>query len=124
MTEKNENKEEEVKEEKKEETASEEKPGEKKEKKKEHLSQLPPPTFPQLVDTFFFQTMISLGKQMNPMSKKYERDLMIAHYQIGILELLQEKTKGNLAKEEEEHLEEILHALRMAYLDEAGKGEK
>jgi hypothetical protein len=124
MTEKEEKKEEEVKEEKIKETDAGEKTAQKEDKKKEHHHQIPPPTFPQLVDTFFFQTMISLGKQMNPMSKKYERDLMIAHYQIGILELLQEKTKGNLTKEEEEHLEEILHTLRMAYLDEAGKGEK
>lgn len=123
MTEKEE-KTEEVKEEKKEEPIAEEKPAQKEEKKKEIPSQIPPPTFPQLVDTFFFQTLISLGKQMNPMTKKYERDLMIAHYQIGILELLQEKTKGNLAKEEEEHLEEILHTLRMAYLDELDKKEK
>ena len=121
MTEKEEKKEEEVKQEKKEEPIAGEKTEPKEEKKRETPSQIPPPTFPQLVDTFFFQSMISLGKQMNPMSKKYERDLVIAHYQIGILELLQEKTKGNLTKEEEQHLEEILHTLRMAYLDEADK---
>ena len=87
-------------------------------------TQLPPPTLPQLVDTFFLQAMISLGKQMNPISRKYERDLAIAQYQIGILEVLQEKTKGNLSKDEEAHMENILHALRMAYLDESERGEK
>ena len=96
----------------------------KEERKRPRASQLPQPTFPQLVDTFFFQTMISLGKQMNPLSQKYERDLAIAQYQIGILELLQEKTKGNLSKDEDEHLDGILHTLRMAYIDEANKEEK
>jgi len=92
--------------------------------KRERIAQLPPPTLPQLVDTFFLQAMISLGKQMNPMSKKYERDLTIAQYQIGILEVLEQKTKGNLSEDEDKHLEQVLHTLRMAYLDEAGKGEK
>lgn len=115
---------------KKEEKVSEENSGKKEtaekkeEKKRSRPAQMPSPTFFQLVDTFFFQTMISLGKQMNPLSQKYERDLPIAQYQIGILELLQEKTKGNLSKDEDEHLEGILHTIRMAYIDEANKEEK
>lgn len=81
------------------------------------------PTLPQasiihLVETFFYQTMISLGKQMNPISKKFERDMEIAKYQIGMIEMLQEKTKGNLTPEEAEHVEEVLHTLRLAYIDE------
>ena len=88
-----------------------------------HL-QLPPPTIVQLLETFYFQAMISLGKQMNPMSRKYERDLVMAQYQIGVLELLQEKTQGNLSKEEADHLENLLHNLHVAYIDEAGKEEK
>lgn len=82
---------------------------------------LPPMSFNQLVDTFFLQSMISLGKHINPMTGKYERDLNISKYQIDILELLDEKTKGNLTKEEEQHLGDILHTLRMAYLDETGR---
>ena len=102
---------------------SQEAPTEKKEQKAKHprLAQLPPPTFPQLVDTFFLQAMIALGKQMNPLTQKYERDLAIAQYQIDTLELLRQKTKGNLTKEEEDHLENILHTARMAYVDEARK---
>jgi hypothetical protein len=119
-----EKKEEKIKEEKKEEPKPEDKTAPKEDKKRERAYQLPPPTFPQLVDTFFYQTMISLGKQMNPLTKKYERDLAIAQYQLGILELLLEKTKGNLTKDEEDHLGECLHTLRMAYLDEAGKEKK
>ncbi len=89
--------------------------------RKPRPTQLPPPTFPQLVDTFFLQAMISLGKQMNPVTQKYERNLAIAQYQIDILEVLQQKTKGNLTKDEEDHLENVLHTARMAYVDEAQK---
>ena len=116
--------------EKKEEKISEEKSGtqeaaeKQEERKRSRPEKLPPPSFPQLVDTFFFQTMISLGKQMNPLTQKYERELAIAQYQIGILDLLQEKTKGNLSKDEDKHLDGILHTLRMAYIDEANKEEK
>jgi hypothetical protein len=37
--------------------------------------------------------------------------------------MLQEKTKGNLDKEEQEHLENILYELRMVYVQSA-TGEK
>jgi hypothetical protein len=81
-------------------------------------SALPQASIIYLVESFFYQTMISLGKQMNPISKKFERDLEIAKFHIGIIEMLQEKTKGNLTPEEAEHINEILHTLRLAYLDE------
>ena len=50
-----------------------------------------------------------------------EENLLFAKYQIGILEMLQEKTKGNLDREEELHLENTLHTLRMAFIDVGNK---
>ena len=102
----------------------EEKTGEKQEEERKKTPPLPPPAIQHLVETFFYQAMISIGKQMNPLSKKYERDLEVAKYQIGMIEMLHEKTKGNLTTEEAGHMEEILHVLRMAYLDELKRGDK
>jgi len=101
----------------------EEKTGEKQDER-EKTPPLPPPTIKHLVETFFYQAMISVGKQMNPLSKKYERDLEVAKYQIGMIEVLKDKTKGNLTNEEAEHIDEILHILRMAYVDELKRGSK
>ena len=58
---------------------------------------------------------------MNPITKKYEHDLTLANYQIGILEVLEQKTKGNLTPEEDKLLNELLHNVRMAYIDASGE---
>jgi hypothetical protein len=40
----------------------------------------------------------------------------MAKYHIDLLEVLQQKTKGNLDKDEEELFENILYHLRMKYV--------
>ena len=78
---------------------------------------LPKPELLHLVETFGTQALIYLGKVMNPITQKYEKNLELAKYQVGILEILQEKTKGNLDANEESILETTLHTARMAYVD-------
>jgi hypothetical protein len=72
---------------------------------------------------FMFQTaaLQQMGKLVNPITKKAESNLEQAKYSIDILELLQEKTKGNLKEEEEKYLENVLFELRMNYLEEVKK---
>jgi hypothetical protein len=43
-------------------------------------------------------------------------DLEQAQYMIDILEMLQEKTKGNLSDEEGQMMEGLLYQLRMLYV--------
>ncbi len=45
----------------------------------------------------------------------------MAKYNIDILETIQEKTKGNLTKEEEAVLAKTLNDLRMGYVKVAGQ---
>ena len=75
------------------------------------------PDLNQIVSAFGMQALIACGKMMNPVSRKYETDLAMAHYHIGVLEVLQAKTAGNATDEEKQLLEDILHQTRMAYLD-------
>lgn len=79
------------------------------------------PKFSHLIETFAVQALIALGKVMNPITKKYERDLTLAKYHVGILEVLEQKTKGNLTADEGKLLEELLHNVRMAYIDALGE---
>ncbi|MCJ7497159.1 MAG: DUF1844 domain-containing protein [candidate division Zixibacteria bacterium] len=74
---------------------------------------------------FMFQTaaLQQMGKLINPLTKQVERNLEQAKYSIDILELLQEKTKGNLTKEENKYLDNVLFDLRMNYLEEQKKEE-
>jgi hypothetical protein len=80
-------------------------------------AELPEPQFAHIIETFAVQAMIYLGKIINPITNKYEEDLGMARYQIGILEMLEAKTKGNLLSEESHLLEELLHTTRLAYYD-------
>jgi len=75
---------------------------------------------------FMFQTaaLQQMGKLINPVTKKIEKNLEQAKYSINILEILQEKTKGNLKEEEKKYLDNVLFELRMNYLEELKKPEE
>jgi hypothetical protein len=77
--------------------------------------------FMQLVMMFHTVTMQQLGKIKNPMTDKVERDLVAAQSSIDLLDMLQEKTKGNLTAEEERFLTNLLKELKLNYVDEASK---
>jgi len=88
---------------------------------KEEKSQAKDELFLHLV--FMFQTaaLQQMGKLINPVTQKIEKNLEQAKYSIDILEVLQKKTKGNLKEEENKYLENVLFELRMNYLDELKK---
>lgn len=59
-----------------------------------------------------------LGDVEDPVSgKKNEPNLVAAQQMIDILGLLQEKTQGNLTKEEAKLLEQVLYELRLRFVD-------
>jgi hypothetical protein len=60
--------------------------------------------------------MVSLGMVPGPDGKRPPANLPAAKDAIDILAILQEKTKGNLTREEEEILREGLYHLRMEYV--------
>ena len=51
-----------------------------------------------------------------------ERNLVLAHHNIELLALLEEKTKGNLSEEEQKVLSATLHELRMMFVQVVGPG--
>jgi len=65
------------------------------------------------------QALAALGEMENPLTKKKELDLEQAKYMIEIIEILQEKTKGNLTSEESQMIEGLLYQLRMLYVSKA-----
>lgn len=60
---------------------------------------------------------VHLGLVPNPVTQKTETDLLAARQTIDIMDMLQEKTKGNLSKEEQRLLEYVLYDLRMKYVE-------
>ncbi len=65
-----------------------------------------------------------LGKTANPMTGKIERDIMQARQTIDMLEMLQQKTSGNLTTDEKRMLDHFLYELRLNYVDELKKEEQ
>jgi len=81
---------------------------------------LPRGDFAALISMLVTQALFSLGMvQIEGQDEKKEPDLALAKYNIDMLETLQEKTKGNLSKEEEKVLENTLGQVRMAYVKAA-----
>jgi len=66
--------------------------------------------------------MVALGKLMNPMSGKIERNLEGARNTIDTLAAIEARTRGNLESDEQRVLSQVLTELRMNYLDEVKKG--
>lgn len=75
-----------------------------------------PMTFQTLVFSLSTTAMFQLGLLSNPETGKQEKNLPAAKQTIDILQVLQEKTKGNLTSEESQLLEASLYDLKMTYL--------
>jgi len=74
------------------------------------------PRFLDLVQSLQMGAMVGLGMLPGADGKRPPVDLPAAKDAIDLLGILQEKTKGNLTKEEEEILREGLYHLRMGYM--------
>ena len=77
-----------------------------------------------LIYSFQMQAMIGLGKLNNPVTNKSEKDLDAASMAIDMLEMLQDKSRNNISKEEETFLNETLTNLRLKFLEEKNKTEQ
>lgn len=75
--------------------------------------------FGSLIYLFHTTGMQGLGKLMNPVSQKIEKNLDQAKESIDMLEMLKQKTHGNLSPELTRLLEQFLTDLRLNYVDES-----
>jgi len=80
---------------------------------------LPPLEFSSIVVLFYFPALIHLGLMEDPASGERREDMSLAKRNIDLLDLLRDKTKGNLEPEEEKFLEDVLSQLKLAYLKKA-----
>jgi len=82
---------------------------------------------PPEVDFIFFittlaaQASIALGNIPNPLTNKQNEDLNQAKFLIDTIDMLKEKTNGNLNEEEGNFLENILYELKMQYISKVKK---
>jgi hypothetical protein len=83
----------------------------------EEKAPLPSPDFSFFCYSMGSQAMMHLGLAPNPMTGETEPDLTQAKYTIDLLEMLREKTDGNLTEDEGKILMSLLFDLRMRYVE-------
>ena len=77
-----------------------------------------------MVSSFEMAALQQMGKMKNPLTDKIEKNLEQAQFTIDLLDMLKEKTKGNLNDDESKFLEHLLGQLKLNYLDEVEKDKK
>ena len=72
---------------------------------------MPPVTFKNFVTELASSALVCLGYLDNPISKSKQIDLPRAGHVIGLLAMLEEKTRENLTEEEAEYIRTVLNDL-------------
>jgi hypothetical protein len=80
---------------------------------------LPPLDFSSIVFPFYTQALVKLGLMEDPLKNAAEENLEFAKRLIDMLDLLKERTEGNLKPDEEKFLESCLLQLKMNYMKKA-----
>jgi len=78
-------------------------------------------SFGLFITGLMMESMMALGDLENPMTHKKEPNLEHAKILIDTLEMLKEKTKNNLSKDEDEAMDSMLYDLRMRFAAKANK---
>jgi hypothetical protein len=76
-----------------------------------------PGGFETLVSYLSTTAMFQLGLIPGPSGERIPADLPNARRTVDLLEVLQEKTRGNLTREESSLLENVLYELRMSIIE-------
>jgi hypothetical protein len=73
--------------------------------------------FANLIVSLGTSAMIHMGIVENPVTKQKEKDLSGARQEIDLIEMLRDKTKGNLTDAEKKVLEQVLHELHTRFIE-------
>jgi hypothetical protein len=77
---------------------------------------LPPLEFSSIVVLLYFPALVQLGLVEDPATGGRRDNPGLAKRGIDLLDLLKDRTKGNLEPEEEKFLDGVLDQLKLAYL--------
>ncbi|NIA17516.1 MAG: DUF1844 domain-containing protein [Planctomycetes bacterium] len=93
---------------------------EEKQQKQPDSQPLPEAEFGTMVSMLATQAMFAMGFIRTEKDKEPTVDLNMAKFNIDLLGVLEEKTKGNLSDDEQKMLTDTLAQLRMGYIKAAG----
>lgn len=72
--------------------------------------------FVEILNLLAMQALAGLGLLAGPGGERIEPNLEAAKFFIDLLQVLEEKTRGNLSAEEKKLLDETLYSMRMRYV--------
>ncbi|MEN9281628.1 MAG: hypothetical protein RL594_563 [Bacteroidota bacterium] len=78
------------------------------------------PTFLNIIHVYQFEGMVALGKMLNPATNQLSKNEDHARYVVDLLEIIKEKTAGNLDAEESRFLDQTLSTLRLNFVEVFG----
>ena len=78
-------------------------------------------TFSTFVLSLSTSVLVSLGELPDPLKNEESLNLPLAKQTISLVEMLMDKTKGNLTEEEDKLIGNILYDLRMKYVEKSKK---
>ena len=81
---------------------------------------LPEARFDLFISGLAMEALIALGDAPHPVTQKQSMNPKQARYLIDVLGVLEEKTRGNLAVDEERLVKDVLYQLRTRYLNKFG----
>lgn len=81
-------------------------------------------TFSTFILSLSSSALVSLGELPDPLTKEKRIDLNMARQTISIIEMLKEKTRGNLTEEEERLIDSTLCDLKLKFVDVAKREKK
>ena len=81
---------------------------------------MPPASFELLLSTLTTEALVALGQVPHPGTGKVQVQRNQAKFLIDTIDVLREKTAGNLSEPEREVLEGLLHQLKMVFVQTAG----
>ncbi|HLG19889.1 MAG TPA: DUF1844 domain-containing protein [Bdellovibrionota bacterium] len=92
----------------------------KKEPRKEpHGDEYPSIDFSTFVVSMSSSALIHMGLVKDPHTGHADKNLPLAKQEVEILTMLEEKTRGNLSKEEKRLMDEVLYELRIRFVEAA-----
>lgn len=80
--------------------------------------------FLSMIFMYHAACMEHLGKVKSSITGRIERNLVAAQGTIDMLDMLKEKTKGNLTQEEDRMLTALIRELKLNFVDEKAKEEQ
>jgi hypothetical protein len=83
-------------------------------------TQMPKIDFSTFIFSLNSSVLVQLGLLEEPGTNQKTKNLPLAKQTIDIMTMLEEKTRGNLTKDEENLLKSILYDLRILYVKEKG----